>query len=62
MKFDGHILKDKIKFDKPNHVEFAILNVSKTIIYCFHYNIIVKMYDNDNNAVYSDTDSLVYEI
>ncbi|KAL4088781.1 hypothetical protein QTP88_023865 [Uroleucon formosanum] len=57
-----HMNKEKIKFDKPIYVGFAILDISKTIMYHFHYDIMKNMYGNNIDIVYSDTDSLVYEI
>ena len=57
-----HMNKEKIKFDKPIYVGFAILDISKTIMYHFHYDIMKNIYGNKINIVYSDTDSLVYEI
>ncbi len=57
-----HMNKEKIKFDKPIYVGFAILDISKSIMYDFHYNVMKNMYRNKINIVYSDTDSLVYEI
>jgi len=57
-----HINKEKIKFDKPIYVGFAILDISKTIMYHFHHDIMKNMYGNKINIVYSDTDLLVYEI
>lgn len=57
-----HMNKDKIKFDKPIYVGFAILDISKIFMYNFHYNVMKKTYGSKLSTVYSDTDSLVYEI
>jgi len=57
-----HMNNEKLKFDKAIYVGFAILDISKTIMYDFHYNVMKKSYGNSLSTVYSDTDSLVYEI
>ena len=41
----------------------AILNLSKTLMHGFHYNYIKKKYpDGQSKLLFTDTDSLCYEI
>ena len=56
----GHI---KVVMNKPVYLGQAILDLSKTVMYEFHYDYMVPKYGLDRLGLcYMDTDSLVYHI
>ncbi|KAF4529188.1 hypothetical protein B566_EDAN017653 [Ephemera danica] len=57
-----HYHKKKVVLDKPTYVGMAILDISKTLMYDFHYETMLPIYGNKLSLLYMDTDSFIYEI
>ena len=55
-----HKVKLVLLLNKPIYVGFCVLDVSKLLMYDWHYNYFVKTFDC--SLCFTDTDSLVYEI
>ena len=54
------MMKTSIVLNKPKYLGMSILDISKVIMYDFHYGYMAKF--PDKKLLFTDTDSLMYEI
>ena len=68
VRFDENLMgcetgKTKVVMNKPVYLGQAILDLSKIVMYEFHYDYMKKKYDDDKLTLcYMDTDSLIYDM
>ena len=55
-------IKESLTLNRPAYVEMCILDISKTLMYDFHYNYIKEKYGSNAKFLFTDTDLLTYNI
>ena len=57
-----HMKKTSLTMNKPVYLGMSILDISKTLMFDFHYKYIKPKYCKEAKLLFTDTDSFLYEI
>ena len=57
-----HMKKTSLTMNKPVYLGMCILELSKTLMFDFHYKYIKQKYGDNAKLLFTDTDSFLYEI
>lgn len=57
-----HSRKTNVVLNRPIYVGATVLDLSKAVMYRFHYNYIKARYPRQSTLLFTDTDSLMYKI
>jgi hypothetical protein len=55
-------IRSTVTLNKPIYIGFTVLDLSKTLIFDFHFNVMLKRYGTNARLLFSDTDSLCYHV
>ena len=53
---------EKVLLNKPIYIGFTVLDISKILMYDFHYKVMLPKYGDNLKFLFTDTDSLCYKI
>ena len=57
-----HKNKVTLMLNKPEYTGMCFFELSKGLMYEFHYDCIKNKYGNNSRLLFTDTDSLTYEV
>ena len=65
--FDNKLVKIRksklsLNLNKPAYIGMCVLELSKVLMYEFHCDYLKNIYENKSKLLFTDTDSLMYEI